>query len=191
MENYHAWLWFRVTGGELTYLECCLPIRNMISLNFWTSVHLWLCWASIAARRLSLVEAGGGCSLVAVRRLLTAVAAPAPGAEHRGPQASAAVVLQPSWPAACRILPDQGLQILGGSDCKASACNVGDLGSIPGSEDPLEKEMATHSSILAWRIPWTEEPGRLQAWGHKESDTPERLHSSLIPRTTAPLNLFF
>ena len=36
-----------------------------------------------------------------------------------------------------------------------------------GREDPLEKEMATHSSILGWRIPWTEEPGRLQPWGHK------------------------
>ena len=34
-----------------------------------------------------------------------------------------------------------------------------------GQEDPLEKEMATHSSILAWRIPWTEEPGRLQFTG--------------------------
>ena len=34
-----------------------------------------------------------------------------------------------------------------------------------GQEDPLEKEMATHSSILAWRIPWTEEPGRLQSTG--------------------------
>ena len=34
-----------------------------------------------------------------------------------------------------------------------------------GQEDPLEKEMATHSSILAWRIPWTEEPGRLQTMG--------------------------
>ena len=34
-----------------------------------------------------------------------------------------------------------------------------------GLEDPLEKEMATHSSILAWRIPWTEEPGRLQSRG--------------------------
>ena len=34
-----------------------------------------------------------------------------------------------------------------------------------GWEDPLEKEMATHSSILAWRIPWTEEPGRLQSTG--------------------------
>ena len=34
-----------------------------------------------------------------------------------------------------------------------------------GREDPLEKEMATHSSILAWRIPWTEEPGRLQSLG--------------------------
>ena len=40
-----------------------------------------------------------------------------------------------------------------------------------GWEDPLEKEMASHSSILAWRIPWTEEPGRLQSIGSQESDT--------------------
>ena len=45
-----------------------------------------------------------------------------------------------------------------------------------GGEDPLEKEMATHSSILAWRIPWTEEPGGLQSTGCKESDTTEQLH---------------
>ena len=37
-----------------------------------------------------------------------------------------------------------------------------------GQEDPLEKGMATYSSFLAWGIPWTEEPGRLQSWGHKE-----------------------
>ena len=43
-------------------------------------------------------------------------------------------------------------------------------------EDPLEKEMETHSSILAWRIPWTEEPGGLQSTGRKESDATERLH---------------
>ena len=42
-----------------------------------------------------------------------------------------------------------------------------------GWEDPLEKEMATHSSILAWRIPWMEELGGLQSMGHKESDTTE------------------
>ena len=46
---------------------------------------------------------------------------------------------------------------------KESACNEGDLGTIPGQEDPLEKGMATHSSTLAWRIPWTEEPGGLQS----------------------------
>ena len=40
-----------------------------------------------------------------------------------------------------------------------------------GKEDPLEKEMATHSGILAWRIPWTEEPGGYSLWGQKESDT--------------------
>ena len=42
-----------------------------------------------------------------------------------------------------------------------------------GREDPLEKEMATHSSILAWRIPWMEELGGLRSTGHKESDTTE------------------
>ena len=48
-----------------------------------------------------------------------------------------------------------------GSDSEESACNARDLGL----EDPMEEEMATHSSILAWRIPWTEEPGRLQSMG--------------------------
>ena len=42
-----------------------------------------------------------------------------------------------------------------------------------GQEDPLEKEMATHSSTLAWKIPWTEKPGRLQSMGSQESDTTE------------------
>ena len=45
-----------------------------------------------------------------------------------------------------------------------------------GQEDPLEKEMATQSSILAWRIPWMEELGGLQSTGRRESDTTERLH---------------
>jgi len=44
-----------------------------------------------------------------------------------------------------------------------------------GREDPLEKGMATHSSVLAWRIPRTEEPGGLQSMGLQESDTTERL----------------
>ena len=45
-----------------------------------------------------------------------------------------------------------------------------------GQEDPLEKEKATHSSILAWRIPWAEELGGLQSTGCKELDTTEQLH---------------
>ena len=48
---------------------------------------------------------------------------------------------------------------------KEFACDAGDTGLIPGMEDPLEKEMATHSSVLAWRIPLTDEPGRLQSMG--------------------------
>ena len=51
-----------------------------------------------------------------------------------------------------------------GSAGKEFACNVGDLGLIPGLGNPLEEGMATHSSILAWRIPWT------IPWGCKESD---------------------
>ena len=47
--------------------------------------------------------------------------------------------------------------------CKESACTAGDVGLLPGWEDPLEEGMATHISILAWRIPWTEEPGGLQS----------------------------
>ena len=56
----------------------------------------------------------------------------------------------------------------GGSSSKESCWNAGatgDAGSIPGSEDPLEEEMATGSSILAWEIPWTEEPGGLHSLG--------------------------
>ena len=49
-----------------------------------------------------------------------------------------------------------------------------------GQEEALEKGMATHSSILAWRIPWTEKPGRLQSWGRKESDMTEQLTFSFF-----------
>ena len=48
---------------------------------------------------------------------------------------------------------------------KNPQCNAGDVGSILSQEDPLEEGMATHSSILAWRIPWTEESGGLQSMG--------------------------
>ena len=50
---------------------------------------------------------------------------------------------------------------------RKSACNAGYLVQSLGQEDPLEKEMATHCSTLAWKIPWTEEPGRLQSMGSR------------------------
>jgi len=53
--------------------------------------------------------------------------------------------------------------------------NAGDTGLVPGNI-PLEKEMATHSSILAWEIPWTEEPGGLQSMGSQKSWT-QRLNN--------------
>ena len=53
----------------------------------------------------------------------------------------------------------------GGSDGEESACNEGDPALIPGLGRPLEKAMTTLFSILAWKIPWTEEPGGLQSMG--------------------------
>ena len=71
-------------------------------------------------------------------------------------------------------------QFPGGSDGKAAACNTGD----PGQEDPLEKEMATHSSILAWRIHGQRSLEGYSPTSHKESDTTERLTRTLVsPRS--------
>ena len=61
-----------------------------------------------------------------------------------------------------------GSVVPGGPRDKEPLANAGDArhpGSIPGREDSLEEAMATHSSILAWRIPWIEEPGRLRSIG--------------------------
>ena len=74
----------------------------------------------------------------------------------------------------------------GSSDAKESACNVEDLGW----EDALEKRMTTHSSILAWRIPWTEEPGGLYSpWGGEELDMTERLTLSQLIFMLTDFNL--
>ena len=59
------------------------------------------------------------------------------------------------------------------SDREESACNAGDPGPIPWSGRSPGRGTGTHSSILAWRIPWTEEPGKLQSMGCTESDTTE------------------
>ena len=72
---------------------------------------------------------------------------------------------------------------------KESACSAGDLrdlGSVPGQEDPLDKEMTTHPSILAWRIPWMKEPGGLLPLGSQRVGhnllTNEHHHTQNTPR---------
>ena len=68
-----------------------------------------------------------------------------------------------------------------------SSCNTGDVGSILGREDPPEKEMATHSSVLACETPWTEEPGELQSTGvTEESDMAERLNNRRLSGSGLP-----
>ena len=59
------------------------------------------------------------------------------------------------------LLKDLATQLI--KNLPVNAGDVKDTGLIPGQEDPLEKEKATRSSILAWKIPWPEEPGRLQS----------------------------
>ena len=61
----------------------------------------------------------------------------------------------------------------GGSEDKESGCNTRDPGWISGSKDPLDKERAIQSSVLACRIPWTESLVGYSPWGHKEFDTTE------------------
>ena len=76
-----------------------------------------------------------------------------------------------------RSAPFPAFFVPGGPDSVVPACTVGDPVQSLGREDPLEKETATHSSILAWKIPWMEELVGYSPWGRKESDTTERLHS--------------
>ena len=77
----------------------------------------------------------------------------------------------------------------GGSVGKESTCSAADTGRRRfspslGREDPLEEEMANHSSILAWEIPWTEEPGGLQS-NAKELDTSEHTQTKFTPQQRA------
>ena len=75
------------------------------------------------------------------------------------------------------------LTLIGGAVLKnplANAGNARDVGLIPDGEDPLEKEMATYSSILAWESPWTDEPGRLLSMGLQRvghNSVTERAHT--------------
>ena len=81
------------------------------------------------------------------------------------------------------------LELPDGLSSRESTCNVGDAGSVPDWEDPLEEETATHSSILTWKTPWTEEPDRLQSmrlqrvghdWAHAFKDIAWTILKSLI-----------
>ena len=69
----------------------------------------------------------------------------------------------------------------GGSVVKTLLANALDSIPVNPQKDPQEKQMATHSSNLAWRIPWTEEPGGYSPRGCKELDTTERLKSKQQP----------
>ena len=66
----------------------------------------------------------------------------------------------------------------GSSDSKESTCKVGDLDSIPGLGITLEEGMATHSNILAWRIPMDRGAWWASPWGHKEMDMTEQVNTA-------------
>ena len=75
--------------------------------------------------------------------------------------------------------PELPWQLSGFKKKKKSPVNVGDTGSILGQEDPLEKEMETHSSTLAWEIPWTENPVQAEVHGvTKEPDMTQQKNNN-------------
>ena len=78
-----------------------------------------------------------------------------------------------------------------GSDGKASACNVGDPGLIVGSGRFPGEEMATHSSTLAWKIPWTEEPGRLWSMGSQRVEHDWATSLSLFSLHRSPFTMLW
>ena len=87
------------------------------------------------------------------------------------------------------LLPPKGTSTINPkSQLPANAEGGTDPGLIPGQEDPLEKEMAAHPSILVRRIPWTEEPGGLQFRGSQELDTTERLSIAQHSMGAGPLS---
>ena len=80
------------------------------------------------------------------------------------------------------LLPSMPVGIPGGSDGKASACNAGDPGSIPGSRRSPREGNGSPLQYSCWKISWIEEPGRLHSpWGRKEADVTERLHFPSMP----------
>ena len=89
------------------------------------------------------------------------------------------------------VLPSPSpMGFFSGSDGEESACNVGDPGVIMGREDPLEKEMAAHPGILAWRTHGHSSLGSYSSWGHKESDTTERLTHTPSPTYSSHVTLY-
>ena len=104
---------------------------------------------------------------------------PTPGACSNSNVRWVGDAIQPSHPLGClnwALILHQGFP--GGTAVKnLPAMQETRVWSL-GREDPLEKEMATHSNSLAWRIPWTEEPGGYSPWGCKQSDTTEWLNNS-------------
>ena len=76
--------------------------------------------------------------------------------------------------------PSQTTWLPRGLSGKESACNETQFRSL-GQEDPLEKAMAAHSSVLAWKIPWTEEPGGLQSMGSQRAGLDRTTRHSTAP----------
>ena len=85
------------------------------------------------------------------------------------------------------LTPLHRLGFPGGSDGKETACNAGDMDSIPGSERSPGEGMALHSSIIAWRIPWTEQSGELQSVGLQRVGHTEELILKCLSGAEQPL----
>ena len=145
-----------------------MPVFLLLAVSNLTTLSKWFSWSSplsslghrstlpftaVSFRLLPLSLRLSSYDLLCLMWLAFLALTLGPG-HYPGQQRSPIHPLVPS--------SEQTFDFSGGSDGKASAYNAGDSGSIPGSGRSPGKEIATHSGTLAWRIPWTEEPGRLQ-----------------------------
>ena len=150
-----------------------MPVFLLLAVSNLTTLSKWFSWSSplsslghrstlpftaVSFRLLPLSLRLSSYDLLCLMWLAFLALTLGPG-HYPGQQRSPIHPLVPS--------SEQTFDFSGGSDGKASAYNAGDSGSIPGSGRSPGKEIATHSGTLAWRIPWTEEPGRLQPVGSR------------------------
>ena len=142
-------------------LEWVYPPTNQWGLYFWSWLNLFSQTSLLKEEKLVFPGSPGSSTAMIICSIWRKQN------PHHNTPSSAQLSPAPRPPLAMlhKVVPNHSSGFPGGSVVKNLPANAGDMGSIPVWGRSLEKEMATHSSILGCRVPWTEEPGRLQSMG--------------------------